>query len=99
MAGSRKDDAVLIKVDNRAATRQAIISHVRKNGMNFVERSDWAAHKNRSERMRDDWDYTKIAIHHAGRSFTCGPAALQMQEIQDMQMDRRKAASDDIGYH
>lgn len=87
MAGSSKDDAALIKVDNRAATRQAIINHVRQNGMNFVER------------MRDDWDYTSIAIHHAGRSFTCGPAALQMQEIQDMQMGRSTAASEDIGYH
>lgn len=99
MAGSSKDDAVLIRVDDRAATRQAIINHVRRNGMNFVERSHWAAHKNRPERMRDDWDYTRIAIHHAGRSFTCGPAALQMQEIQDMQMGRSTAASDDIGYH
>ena len=97
--GSTKDDAVLIKVDNRAATRQAIINHVTQNGMNFVERSDWAAHKNRSVRMRDDWDYTRIAIHHAGRSFTCGPAALQLQEIQDMQMGRSTTASDDIGYH
>jgi hypothetical protein len=67
--------------------------------MNFVERPDWAAHKNRSERMRDDWDYTRIAVHHAGRSFACGPAALQMQEIQDMQMGRSTTASDDIGYH
>jgi hypothetical protein len=78
MVGSSKDDAVSIRVHDRAATRQAIINHVRQNGMNFVERSDWAAHKNRSERMHDDWNYTKIAIHHAGRSFTCGPAALQM---------------------
>jgi hypothetical protein len=98
MIGGSKDNAVSIKVDNRAATRQAIITHVRRNGMNFVERSDWAAHKRRSKRMHGDWDYTKIAIHHAGRSFTCGPAALQMQEIQDMQMGRTEA-SDDIGYH
>lgn len=99
MVGSSKDDAVTIKVDNRAATRQAIINHVRRKGMNFVERSGWAAHKNRPERMHDDWDYSKIAIHHAGRSFTCGPAALQLQEIQNTQMGRSTAASDDIGYH
>jgi N-acetylmuramoyl-L-alanine amidase len=99
MVGSSKDDAVSIKIHDRAATRQAIINHVRQDGMNFVERSDWAAHKNRSERMHDDWNYTKIAIHHSGRSFTCGPAALQMQEIQDMQMGKSTAASDDIGYH
>lgn len=64
-----------------------------------MERSDWAAHKNRSERMTNDWDYSMIAIHHAGRSFSCGPAALQLQEIQDMQMGKSVAPSDDIGYH
>ncbi|TDN68877.1 N-acetylmuramoyl-L-alanine amidase [Paraburkholderia sp. BL10I2N1] len=99
MVGNSKDNAIGIKVDNRAATRQAIINRVRQSGMNFVERSNWAAHKNRPARMHDDWDYSKIAIHHAGRSFTCGPAALQLQDIQDMQMGRNSAASDDIGYH
>lgn len=99
MVGSSKDDAVSISVNDRAATRRAIISRVRQTGLNFVERSDWAAHKNRSARMHNDWDYTKIAIHHAGRSFTCGPAALQMQDIQEMQMGKDTAASDDIGYH
>jgi len=97
--GSSKDDAIAISVNNRAATRQAIINHVRHKGLNFVERSDWAAHKNRSARMTDDWDYSKIAIHHAGRSFSCGPAALQLQEIQDMQMGKAVAPSDDNGYH
>lgn len=91
--------AISISVNDRAATRQAIINRVRRHGMNFVERSDWAAHKNRAERMQADWGYSKIAIHHAGRSFACGPAALQLQAIQEMQMSRRAAASDDIGYH
>lgn len=94
-----KQDAISISVNDRAATRQAIIDRVRLSGMNFVERSDWAAQKNRSERMRDDWYYSKIAIHHAGRSFSCGPGSLQLQEIQQMQMGKSKAASDDIGYH
>ncbi|WP_244815479.1 peptidoglycan recognition family protein [Caballeronia sp. Lep1P3] len=49
--------------------------------------------------MTNDWDYSMIAIHHAGRSFSCGPAALQLQEIQDMQMGKSVAPSDDIGYH
>ncbi len=97
--GSTKDQAVEIKVNNRAATRQAIINLVQVRGLNFVTRSDWVAHKNRSERMIDDWNYSKIAIHHAGRSFSCGPAALQLQEIQEMQMGKRAAAMDDIGYH
>jgi hypothetical protein len=38
VVGSSKDDVVDIKVDNRAATRQAIINRVRQNGMHFVER-------------------------------------------------------------
>lgn len=93
------DDTLTISVNDRAATRQAIINRVRQRGMNFVERSDWAAHKNRSERMNGDWDYSMIAIHNAGRSFSCGPAALQLQDIQDMQMSKKRGPFDDIGYH
>ncbi|TCF97916.1 N-acetylmuramoyl-L-alanine amidase [Paraburkholderia strydomiana] len=96
---SEEAEAIYISVNNRAATRQAIINRVRHASMNFVERSDWAAHKNRAPRMHDDWNYTKIALHHAGRSFTCGSGALQLQDIQEMQMGRVAASSDDIGYH
>ena len=52
-----KKEVVSISVNNRAATRQAIIKRVNQSGMNFVERSDWAAHKKRPERMHDDWNY------------------------------------------
>lgn len=97
--GGDREGFVAVSVNNRAATRQGIITSVRRSGMNFVERSDWAAHKSRTERMQDDWNYSKIAIHHAGRSFTCGPAALQLQDIQEMQMGRGVASMDDIGYH
>ncbi|MEJ8675381.1 peptidoglycan recognition family protein [Chromobacterium amazonense] len=89
----------IITINDRAATREAIITATRRKGMDFVPRSDWAAHKNRSDKMVDDWNYTQIAIHHAGRSFSCGPAALQLQQIQEMQMGKPKAAADDIGYH
>lgn len=96
-----KQETLSISVNDRAATRQAIINRVRQAGMNFIERSNWAAHKNRSARMTSDWNYRKIAIHHAGRSFSCGPGALQLQEqeIQDLQMGKAVAPSDDIGYH
>lgn len=86
-----------ITVNDRAATRQAIINRVRQNGMEFVERSDWQAHKNRPEKLVNDWNYHSIAIHHAGRSAGCGPAALQLPEIQDEQMGKKEFA--DIGYH
>jgi len=88
---------VEITINDRAATRQAIIRRVRENGMEFVERSDWGAYKNRPDSMVNDWHYRSIAIHHAGRSAACGPAALQLQEIQSKHMERMKA--DDIGYH
>jgi hypothetical protein len=94
-----KQDAISISVNDRAATRQAIINRIRRSGMNFISRSDWAAHKNRPAHMKMDWNYTKIAIHHAGRSFTCGPGALQLQDIQEMQMGRKPDSLDDIGYH
>ncbi|WP_211465964.1 N-acetylmuramoyl-L-alanine amidase [Collimonas silvisoli] len=96
-ADYKKKAAITVTVNDRAATRQAIITRVRQNGMEFVERSSWGAHKNRSEKMKDDWGYTKLAIHHAGRSFSCGPAVPQLQEIQSEQMKRISA--DDIGYH
>ncbi|KPC50287.1 peptidoglycan recognition protein family protein [Amantichitinum ursilacus] len=88
-----------ITVNDRAATRDAIIKQLNRNGCNFITRSDWAAHKNKSEKMKDDWNYKNIAIHHAGRSYACGPGALQLQEIQRFQMDKSINSMDDIGYH
>lgn len=85
-----------VTVNDRAATRQAIISGVRHSGTEFVERSDWAAHKNRPEKMENDWNYSMIAIHHAGRSVSCGPAALQLQQIQNEHMGKKWP---DIAYH
>lgn len=90
---------IVVTVNDRAATRQAIIARVRQSGLEFVERSHWGAHKNRSEKMHDDWNYTMIAIHHAGRSSACGPAALQLQDIQDKQMKSSSEPKDDIAYH
>lgn len=102
----RNQAAHEITVNDRAATRQAIINMAQQAGINFVTRSDWAAHKAKSSSMQDDWSYRGIAIHHAGRSFTCGPAALQLQDIQSMQMNpdpfhlsQGKTAADDIAYH
>jgi hypothetical protein len=87
-----------ITVNDRAATRQAIINRVRQNGMKFVERSEWGAHKNKPANMANDWNYHSIAIHHAGRSASCGNASHQLQEIQDEQMSENKKFAD-IGYH
>lgn len=97
MHNYQASDPLVVTVNNRAATREAIIRQVRHNRLEFIERSDWRAHKNRTKKMKDDWDYSKIAIHHAGRSYSCGPAALQLLEIQDKQMST--VPTDDIGYH
>lgn len=86
---------VVVTVNDRAATRQAILNAVRHRGLDFVERSDWAAHKAKPLGLHNDWNYTKIALHHAGRSFTCGPAALQLKQIQE----EHQGKWPDVGYH
>lgn len=88
----------VITVDDRAATRQSIIHQIRDHGHGFVERSDWGAKPYRELGLEMDWDYSKIAIHHAGRSFSCGVGAFQMQNIQADHMSGHLKA-DDIGYH
>jgi len=84
-----------ITVNDRAATREAIIKKVRSLSTTFVERSSWGALKGKSD-MVMDWDYTMIALHHAGRSHSCTPGAEQMQEIQKGHLSQKY---DDIGYH
>lgn len=84
-----------ITVNDRAATREAIIKKVRSLNTTFVERSSWGAVKGKPD-MVIDWDYTMIALHHAGRSHSCTPGAEQMQEIQKGHLSQKY---DDIGYH
>lgn len=86
---------VAITVNDRAATREAIIRKVRSLKHQFVERSQWGAHKAKGS-MVDDWDYTMIALHHAGRSYSCGSGTEQMLATQEDHLDGRY---DDIGYH
>ncbi|QVW26702.1 peptidoglycan recognition protein family protein [Pseudomonas hormoni] len=84
-----------ISVNDRAATREAIIKKVQSLSATFVERSSWGAMKGKPE-MVMDWDYSMIALHHAGRSHSCTPGAEQMQEIQKGHLSQKY---DDIGYH
>ncbi len=85
---------VLITVNDRAATRDALIRKVRQLGHQFVERSGWGALKGENG-MPSDWDYTMIALHHAGRSYSCGGGAEQMFETQEEQLKK----FDDFSYH
>ena len=84
-----------VSVNDRAATREAIIKKVQSLSATFVERSSWGAVKGKPE-MVMDWDYSMIALHHAGRSHSCTPGAEQMQEIQKGHLSQKY---DDIGYH
>jgi uncharacterized Zn-binding protein involved in type VI secretion len=86
---------IAITVNDRAATREAIIQKVRELGHGFVERSGWHA-KPPGKPLERDWDYSMIALHHAGRSYSCNAGGEQMQDIQSFQQNKE---FDDIGYH
>jgi N-acetylmuramoyl-L-alanine amidase len=80
------DAVVTVKVDDKAATRQAIIVAIRREKVEFKTRSDWKA-KEPATSPHTDWDYTAIAIHHAGNSFSCaadGAAELRKAEATDI---------------
>ena len=87
---------VVIKVDDRAATRKAIIRRARLDRHGFIERSQWGAKKVKPGEFVNDWDYTMIAIHRAGRSFACGSPVHQLKYIQET---HQEADWLDIGYH
>ncbi|WP_061145275.1 peptidoglycan recognition protein family protein [Caballeronia arvi] len=97
--GSRKDDAITISVNNRAATRQAIINALSRKGYKLIERSDWHAKPPRGALRESQWDYRDIVLHHAGRSYSCGaPSIDEMQRLQAEDMGR-SPPFDDAGYH
>jgi uncharacterized Zn-binding protein involved in type VI secretion len=85
---------VVVTVNDRAATREALIRKVRGLGHQFVERSEWKA-KPAKAVLDKDWDYSMIALHHAGRSYSCGRGAQQMLDVQK----NHQSEYDDIGYH
>lgn len=77
---------VQVKVDHKAATRQAIIMEIRRKKFEFKTRSDWKA-KEPATSPHVDWDYKAIAIHHAGNSYSCaadGADELRKAEATDL---------------
>ncbi len=100
--GSSKDDAVEISVNNRAATRQAILYTLAKKGYVVAERSTWGAKPAKPEPRSSHWDYTDIVLHHAGRSYSCNAsiqgAVEQMKKVQETDMGPIKHF-EDVGYH
>lgn len=88
---------MVVTVNDRAATRQAIIHTLRGKGAQFLERSQWHARSTEDSKQKNDWNFTKIAIHHAGRAYRCGSGLQQMFQVQNMHRYEKKF--DDIGYH
>lgn len=96
--GSKKD-AVTIRVDDRAATRQAIITQLKRKGYPLIERSSWHAQPPHPGMRPSHWDYQDIVIHHAGRSYSCGaPSIEEIQHVQAEDMGRSPPFND-AGYH
>ena len=95
-----RQDAITIPVNNRAATRQAIITRLKNKGYTLLERSSWDA-KPPSHALVQNWDYHDIVIHHAGRSYSCtGNVQGAIKQMHDAQnYDMEKHSFDDIGYH
>lgn len=88
---------VVVKVDDRAAIRQKIIVEVRRQKVSFVTRSEWKAKESKASGLAEDWDYTGIALHHAGNSYACdADGAGKMRRVQEEHLGR---GSSDIGYH
>lgn len=84
--GSSRDDAIEVTVNNRAAVRQAILDAVKAQGVRVQTRSDWKA-KAPAKSPKQDWDYTQIAIHHAGNSFSCSANGVtEMHRVEDIDL-------------
>lgn len=78
---------VQVNVDNRAATRQAIIVALRREGFTFKTRSDWKAKPSRNS-DGPDWNYQRIALHHAGNSFSCdADGATQLRKAEQIDLN------------
>jgi hypothetical protein len=92
-------DVVPITVNDRAATREAIIATLKKAGHALVERSSWGAKAPRDALTPSNWDYSDIVLHHAGHSYSCAVneqgAIEQMKKAQEYDMQ----SFYDIGYH
>ncbi len=91
------DALVVVTVDDKAAIRQRIIAEIRRKKVTFVTRSEWKAKDAKASGLSNDWDYTGIALHHAGNSYTCdADGADKMRHVQQEHFSR---GSSDIGYH
>ena len=99
VANYKAGQIVAVTVNDRAATRQAIITVLKKSGYTLVERSSWGAKPPRDALTPSNWDYSDVVIHHAGHSYSCAVneqgAIEQMKKAQEYDMH----GFYDIGYH
>jgi hypothetical protein len=80
--GGEEDEPIYVMVNNRGATREALIRSLAADGATFVARSDWHA-LSIPESTPEDWDYHSIVLHHAGNSHACAvPGISQMHDIE-----------------
>lgn len=107
LAEENQNKEYCIEIDDKAATRQAIINNIRqelerKYGTMFFERSAWKA-KVPKKALTEEWYYDSIVIHHQGNSslgFICGDPINETAKIQKEEMDPNGYQNfDDIGYH
>lgn len=65
-----------VQVDDRAATRSAILNFIKKQQVHVVESSEWGAKP--PAKVKKEWMYKSIALHHAGNSFACNVDAREL---------------------
>lgn len=83
-----------VALNDKAATRAAIINFIKINKINFIESSEWGAKP--SKDVDNDWYFKSIALHHAGNSFSCGADNLeQLKDIEKTDVSKFKH----ISYH
>lgn len=94
--GSSRDGATVVRVNDRAATREAIIHSLTLDGLKLVLSSEWHL-KPPSKPLERDWDYTSLVFHHAGNSHWCDiDPNKQMVDIEKVHLNSGAAT---VGYH
>ena len=84
-----------IAVNDRAMTRHLMIKRAEISGFPITDRSEWGAVKS-GKHISYDWDYSMIALHHAGRSYGCGGSgSTKMGRVFSEHLEK----FGDIGYH
>ncbi|BDU18273.1 peptidoglycan recognition protein family protein [Lysobacter auxotrophicus] len=85
-----KVETIKARINNPAATREAIIVTLRRSGIAFQERSQWKAKAEDPARSDGpDWDYTCLVLHHAGNSYSCNADDLdQLRRVEATDMTK-----------